>query len=214
MMKSNYKLLIFILNIFILFAGCENKLETGTDKQKFIENLKTAFSEETSASVKYLAYSKKAGEEGLGNVAKLFEAASKSEGILAKNFKELLEKSGDKAPEVKPEFAVKTTKENIDEAVKSGINKTVEIYPDYKKLSDILGEYGKEASKSYDFALRTIPKFKVYFEEALKSIDLKSTDKLASVYWVCPVCGNTVVSDKDTSKCSICKNEKEPWIKM
>jgi rubrerythrin len=88
------------------------------------------------------------------------------------------------------------------------------MYPDFKKLSDALGEYGSGASKSFDFAMRTEAKHKVFYEESLKAINEKTVDKLASVYWVCPVCGNTVTNEKDILKCSICKNEKEPWVKI
>jgi rubrerythrin len=88
------------------------------------------------------------------------------------------------------------------------------MYPEFKKLSDSMGEYGKEASRSFDFAMRTEAKHKVYYEESSKALDAKTVDKLYSTYWVCPVCGNTVVDQNDISKCSICKNEKEQWTKI
>jgi rubrerythrin len=219
-MKFRFIYLVSIMLVFVLFAGCGKKEEKGSDKvqdadkQKLVQNLKDAFTGETTASAKYEAYSKKAKEEGFDNIAKLFEAASKSESIHAKNHKAVLEKLGDKAPEVKPEFTVKTTKENIADAIKGETYETTTMYPEFKKLSDGLGDYGKDASRSFDFAMRTEAKHKVYYEEALKAIDAKTVDKLASVFWVCPICGNTVISDKDITKCSICKNEKEPWTKI
>jgi len=219
-MKSRFIYFISMIVVFVLFAGCGKKQETVTekvsdaDKQKLIKNLKDGFIGETTASAKYEAYSKKAGEEGFENIAKLFEAASKSESIHAKNHKGVLEKLGDKAPEVKPEFTVKTTKENLEDAVKGETYEANTMYPEFKKLSDALGDYGKDASESFDHAMRTEAKHKIFYEESLKAIDAKTVDKLASVYWVCPICGNTVISEKDILKCSICKNEKEPWIKI
>lgn len=219
-MKSRFIHIILTIMVFALFTSCGKKQETetgkvsDTDKQKLVKNLKDAFTGETTASAKYEAYSKKAKEEGFENIAKLFEAASKSEGIHAKNHKVVLEKLGEKAPEVKPEFTVKTTKENLEDAIKGEAYETDTMYPEFKKLSDALGEYGKGASRSFDFAMRTEAKHKVFYEEALKAIDSKTVDKLSSVYWVCPICGNTVTNEKDILKCSICKNEKEPWVKI
>jgi len=219
-MKFRFIYLISMIMVFALFAACGKKSETVTekvtdaDKQKLVKNLNDGFIGETTASAKYAAYSKKAREEGFENIAKLFEAASKSESIHAKNHKGVLEKLGEKAPEVKPEFTVKTTKENLEDAIKGETYETNTMYPEFKKLSDGLGEYGKEASRSFDFALRTEAKHKVFYEDALKALDAKTVDKLATTYWVCPICGNTVSSDKDIVKCSICKNEKEPWAKI
>jgi len=216
-MKFRFLYLIPMIMIFALLTGCGKKQETETvkvsdeNKQMLVKDLKDAFTGETTASAKYAAYSQKAREEGFENIAKLFEATSKSESIHAKNHKTVLEKLGEKAPEVKPEFTVKTTKENLEDAIKGETYEATTMYPGFKKLSDSMGDYGKDASKSFDFAMRTEAKHKVYYDESLKAIDSKTTDKLASVYWICPICGNTVNSEKDILKCSICKNEKEQW---
>ncbi len=216
-MKFRFIYFISMVMVFALFAGCGKKEETvkvaDADKQKLVKNLKDGFTGETTASAKYGAYSKKAKEEGFENIAKLFEAASKSESIHANNHKAVLEKLGEKAPEVKPEFTVKTTKENLEDAIKGETYEVTTMYPEFLKLSDALAEYGKEASKSFDYAMRTEAKHKVFYEEALKTIYAKGETPTVT-YWICPVCGNTVTSDKDILKCSICKNEKEPWTKI
>ncbi len=215
-MKFRFILYVSMIFIASMFSSCSKQQATVSeaDKQKLIKNLKDGFTGETTASAKYEAYSRKAKEEGFENIAKLFEAASKSESIHAKNHKAVLEKLGEKAPEVKPDFTVKTTKENIEDAIKGETYEVTTMYPEFKKLSDSMGEYGKEASRSFDFAMRTEAKHKVYYEESSKALDNKTTDKLYSTYWVCPVCGNTVVDQNDISKCSICKNEKEQWTKI
>ena len=215
-MKYRFIYFVSMVMVLALFAGCGKKQETVSevDKQKLVKNLKDGFTGETTASAKYAAYSKKAREEGFENIAKLFEAASKSESIHARNHKDVLVKLGYNAPEVKPEFTVKTTKENLEDAIKGETYETNTMYPDFMKLSDALGEYGSGASKSFEFAKETEAKHKVFYEESLKAIDAKTVDKLPTAYWVCPVCGNTVSSEKDILKCSICKNEKEPWAKI
>ena len=213
--------LIYFVSLFIMFAvlaGCGKKDEgpkvSDADKQKLTQHLKEAFTGETTASAKYEAYSKKAKEEGLDNIAKLFEAASKSEAIHANNHKKVLEKLGEKAPDVKPEFTVKTTKENLEDAIKGESYETSTMYPEFKRTSDGLAEYGKDASKSFDYAMRTEAKHKVFYEESLKAITDKTADKLPAAFWVCPICGNTVSNEADIKKCTICKNEKDPWVKI
>jgi rubrerythrin len=217
MNKSLIYLFSFIL-LFALISACGDKTQSpnisAADKQKLIKNLTDAYTSEITASAKYEAYSKKASEEGLENIAKLFAATSKSESIHAKNHKAVLEKLGEKAPDVKPEFAVKSTKENLEESIKGETYEAIVMYPDFKKLTDAIGEYAKEASKSFEYAMRSEVKHKLYYEESLNALMEKAVDKLPVNKWVCPVCGNTVISENDTQVCSICRNTKEPWIKI
>lgn len=217
-MQSRLIYLFSLVLIFAVIAGCGKKEETpkvsDADKQKLVKYLKDAFTGESNASAKYEAYSRKAKEEGFDNVAKLFDAASKSEAFHVKNHKAVLEKLGEKAPEVKPEFTVKTTKENLEDAIKGETHEATNMYPEFKKHADSMLEAGKDASGSFDYAMRTEAKHKVFYEDALKALDTKTVDKLPSAYWVCPVCGNTITNEADIKKCTICKNEKEPWVKI
>jgi len=57
---------------------------------KTIENLKSAFAGESQANRRYLAYSRKAEEEGLQQIAKLFRAAAEAETIHALNHLRIL----------------------------------------------------------------------------------------------------------------------------
>ena len=52
---------------------------------KSIENLMAAFAGESQANRKYLAFAKKADEDGFPNIARLFRAAAKSETFHAHN---------------------------------------------------------------------------------------------------------------------------------
>ena len=183
-------------------------------KQKLIKNLKDAFTGETTASAKYEAYCKKAKEEGYELIAKLFEAASKSESIHARNHKKVIEKLGEKVPDVKPEYTVKTTRENILNAIEGEAYEITTMYPEFIKLAESLGEYGAGATQTFIYAMETEVKHKQYYEEALKTLDAKTADKLYSNYWICPICGNTVTDEKDILKCEICENEKVKWTKI
>ena len=70
------------------------------------ENLKEAFAGESQANRKYLAFAKKAEEEGYRQVAKLFRAAAEAETVHAHNHLRVLK-------------GIKTTKENIQEAIQA-----------------------------------------------------------------------------------------------
>src|SRR5512142_1777884 len=87
-------------------------------RTKTIDDLEAAFTGETTASAKYAAYAKKAAEEGFNKVSKLFEAASKSESIHAANHKAVMEQLGVTVPKVDPKFEVKSTVENLQDAIK------------------------------------------------------------------------------------------------
>lgn len=105
---------ILLLTLIVLFAlmGCNQSKPVKT-----IENLKTGIKGEATASAKYAAFAQKASEEGYNTIAKLFEAASKSESIHAANHRKVLEGLGEKMEEFTPEFEVKTTAENLQAAI-------------------------------------------------------------------------------------------------
>ena len=72
-----------------------------------LDNLQAAFDGESNASARYLAFSRKAAEEGYGQVSSLFKAAARAEEIHAANHAVVIKKLGGvpkadvKAPEVK-----------------------------------------------------------------------------------------------------------------
>ena len=68
------------------------------------ENLKEAFAGESQANRKYLAFAKKAEEDGYPQVAKLFRAAAEAETVHAHNHLRVLQ-------------GVRGTRENLQEAI-------------------------------------------------------------------------------------------------
>jgi len=174
-----------------------------------IQNLKDAFKGETTASAKYAAFSKRAKEEGFLNISKLFEATSHSEKIHANNHKKVLDKLGEKPGDVTPEFEVKTTKENLRDAIAGETYEITTMYPDFIKAAkeaDI-----KAAVETFDFAYRTEKKHKFIYENTLKALDAGTESESPAVYYVCPICGNTF-DTKVPDKCGICSEPKEKFI--
>ena len=96
-----------------------------------LDNLQAAFNGESNANAKYLAFSKKAAEEGYGQVASLFKAAARAEEIHAANHAVVIKKLGGvpKADVKTPE--VKTTSENLKVAISGETYERDTMYPEF-----------------------------------------------------------------------------------
>ena len=97
------------------------------------ENLKAAFAGESQANRKYLAFAKKADEEGFTQVAKLFRAAAEAETVHAHNH--LRELGG-----------IRSTKENLEEAVNGEVFEFQKMYPEMIAAAKSEGNKGAETS--------------------------------------------------------------------
>jgi rubrerythrin len=178
-------------------------------KTKATNDLLDAFKGESTASAKYAAFSKKAEQEGYHSVAMLFKAASTAEMIHAGNHKVALEESGIKAPSVNPEFTVKSTRENLEDAIKGETYEATTMYPEFLKDANSAGN--QMALISLNYAYQTELKHRVFYEKALAALLNNSAKSLPVVYYVCPVCGNTY--DKMPEKrCSICMTGVEKFL--
>ncbi len=203
----------------MIIAGMAIIMSCGTKKpaeevviKKTIENLKAAIKGETTASAKYAAYAEKAKEEGFAEVAVLFQAASKSEEIHAKNHTAVLTKQGFTMDEFKPEFVVKTTKENLEDALKGEKYEVETMYPDFIKTAD--ADTVGEASNSFSWAMRVEQIHANYYQTALDCIATKDFSKMAKEYMVCTTCGNTFEAGKIDEFCNICGTAKEKYISV
>ena len=174
-----------------------------------IQNIKSAITGETTASAKYAAYSKKAKKEGLTKVALLFEAASKSENIHANNHRAVLEQLGEKMDKITPKFEVKSTKENLEDAVKGESYEVATMYPDFIKAANDEGV--NIAMISFNYAYQTEKKHKAMYENALEKLNSGKEYELSSLYMVCPTCGNTYDSQAP-KRCGISMTPKERFL--
>ncbi|MEI6752225.1 MAG: ferritin family protein [Paludibacter sp.] len=199
------KSLLFIMSLVILaFVGCQPK------PVKTIENLKAGIKGETTASAKYKAFADKAREEKLDTIAKLFDAASKSESIHAANHTKVLEALGVKMDEFKPEFEVKTTGENLQAAIDGETYEVSTMYPDF--IASATTEKVEKAVKSFTWAIDTEKKHAEFYKKALEALKLHKQNTLAFEYVVCPVCGNTYEKASMDKNCSFCQTSSEKFI--
>ena len=199
------KKLLFVLSSVLILAACSQ-----IKPVKTIENLKAGIKGETTASAKYAAFAEKAKAEGHDTIAKLFEAASKAESIHAANHRKVLESLGEKMESFKPEFEVKTTKENLEAAIDGETYETKTMYPQF--LTYAKTEKVTKAVKSFNWAFDTEKKHLAFYQKALAALESKTENTLAYNYYVCPVCGNTYDKATVDEKCAFCGTLKDKFI--
>lgn len=158
------------------------------------KNLLEAFTGESQANRKYLAFAKKADDEGFKQAAKLFRAAAEAETIHAHNH--LRELKG-----------IKSTKENLGEALDGETHEFKSMYPDM--IEEARAEGAQGALRSFQFANDVEKIHAGLYKKALDS--LGSNEDVD--YWVCKVCGNTV-ENEPPDECPVCKAKKAAFYKV
>jgi rubrerythrin len=163
---------------------------------KTSENLKHAFAGESQANRRYLAFAKKAESEGLPQIAKLFKAAAYAETVHALNHINVLGE-------------VKSTAENLKQAVSGETFEFDEMYPGYIEVAKEEGN--KKAVWSFDVANKVEKIHAGLFSKAIQALADK---KVATTdYYVCEVCGNTVEGSAP-DVCPICGAPKQKFKKI
>ena len=160
------------------------------------ENLKAAFAGESQANRLYLAFAKKAEEEGYTQAAKLFKAAAEAETIHALNH-------------VRITGQVKPTIDNLGTAISGETYEFKKMYPEF--LAAAQQEDNKQAAWSFDVASKVEQAHANLFKKAIDAMkNKKEMEKID--YYVCSVCGNTV-EGSPPEKCPICGSPKEKFFK-
>lgn len=199
--------LLSVVLLLTIFALTAFTAVPDTGKAATIANLQAAFNGESNAHARYLAFAKKAEAEGYGEVASLFRAAAKAEDIHANNHAVVIKKLG-ATPEAKIETPdVKSTKENLEAAIKGETYERDTMYPQFLKQAREVRN--TDAIQTFNFAKTAEAEHAKLYTEALKNLDkLKGTK--AKNYFVCNVCGYTVAK-VDFSKCPSCFSPKEKY---
>lgn len=161
------------------------------------ENLKDAFAGESQANRKYLAYAKKAEDEGFKQAARLFRAAAESETVHANAMLRLM-------------GAVKLTRDNLQDAIDGEGYEFREMYP--KFADEAKAEGNNAAAMIFRFLAEVEEVHHGLYEDALKSVGANS-DAAAARVFVCGVCGNTVLGEPP-DKCPVCGSPKAAFAEV
>jgi rubrerythrin len=177
---------------------------------KTMENMQASYKGEVTATAKYAAFAKRAEQDGFHNVALLYNAISASENIHATNHKAVITDGGQTVPVIKPEFTVKSTKENLDKDINGEAYEAKTMYPLFLKTAETAGN--DMAYLSLNYAMKTEKKHKFFFEQALGDINTKTLNSLPHTYFVCPACGNTYTTAP--KHCDFSLTDREKFMKF
>ena len=123
------------------------------------ENLKAAFAGESQANRMYLAFAKKAEEEGFPQIAKLFKAAAQAETVHALNHLRVMGQ-------------VKSTTDNLGTAVSGETYEFKKMYPEF--IEEAKKEGNKPAQISFDYANKVEQIHAALYQKALDALKNKT----------------------------------------
>lgn len=158
-----------------------------------IENLKDAFAGESQANQKYLAFAKKAEQEGFANIARLFRAAAAAESIHAEGHLKAMDGIG-------------STVENLKAAVAGETYEFTEMYPPMIEQAEAEAH---KAKRMFGFASAAEAVHAKLYQMALEAA--QQGKDLEVEFYLCPVCGYIEIG-KPSERCPICGNPPERFV--
>ena len=158
------------------------------------QDLKDAFAGESQANRKYLAFAKKADQEGYAQVAKLFRAAADAETVHAHAHLRVL-------------GGINATAANLQEAISGETYEFSKMYPEM--IKDATQEGFDPALRSFTYANEVE---KVHADLYRKALDNLGKN-VAVDYYVCQVCGNTIEGEPD-GPCEVCASPASVFRKI
>lgn len=164
---------------------------------KTIEDLKVAFAGESQANRRYLAFAKKADDEGLPQIAKLFRAVAAAETVHANSLFRALD-------------GVKSTLENLQEAVKGENYEVQTMYPEF--IQEAEAESLKRAATSFRWAWEVEKLHEALYRKTLATLEAGQAPQDVD-YYVCPVCGYTHEGPLE-GKCPVCGTPTSRYEKI
>ena len=161
------------------------------------ENLQEAFAGESQANRTYLAFAKKADEDGFPQVAKLFRAAADSETVHAlAHFKVM--------------GNVKSTVDNLKASAHGENYEHTSMYPGF--IEQAKAEANKEAQSSFYYAMQVEVLHEELYNKALKAVS-GGSDLPGKDMHVCQFCGY-VAEGEAPKRCPVCGRPAEMFKKV
>lgn len=159
-------------------------------------NLKEAFAGESQANRKYMAFAKKAEQEGFVNVARLFRTAAEAETIHAMGHLNAMD-------------AIKSTADNLRAAIAGETYEYTEMYP--PMLTQAQTENHK-AKRMFGYAVEAEAVHAELYKLALETVS-QGKDLAETKFYLCPVCGHIEAGNPPTT-CPICGIKGEKYVQV
>ncbi|MDA8165053.1 MAG: rubrerythrin family protein [Desulfobacteraceae bacterium] len=158
------------------------------------QNLKEAFAGESQANRRYLAFAKKAEQEGYTQVAKLFRAAAEAETIHA-------------LAHLRTMKGVGSTAENLKAAIAGETFEFTKMYP--AMIEAARAEGHQLAERFFTWANEVEKVHAELYQKALATLESPE----AADYHVCTACGHTVAGEPPDT-CPVCGAKKSAYRKV
>jgi rubrerythrin len=159
-------------------------------------NLKDAFAGESQANRKYLAFSRKAEQEGFKNVARLFRTAAEAETIHALGHLQALNGVG-------------STVDNLRAAVAGETYEHTEMYPPMLQQAQ---QDNHKAARMFGYALKAEAVHARLYQMALEAV-AQGKDLSETGFFLCPVCGHIELG-QPPAECPICGAKGERFLNL
>jgi len=157
-------------------------------------NLKDAFAGESQANRKYLAFARKAEQDGFANVARLFRTAAEAETIHALGHFSAM-------------GGVGSTADNLRAAFEGETYEYTEMYP--PMLQQAIAD-DHRAKRMFGYAMKAEAVHARLYQMALDAV-AQGRDLAESKFYLCPVCGHIELGTPPAS-CPICGAKGEKFV--
>jgi len=159
-------------------------------------NLKDAFAGESQANRKYLAFARKAEQEGFSNVARLFRAAAEAETIHALGHFSAM-------------GGVGSTADNLRAAVAGETYEYTQMYPPMLQQAIADDHRGK---RMFGYAMKAEAIHAKLYQMALEAVS-QGRDLAETHFYLCPVCGHIELGTPPAT-CPICGTKAEKFVEV
>jgi rubrerythrin len=160
------------------------------------KNLAEAFAGESQANRKYLAFAKRAEQDGFPNVARLFRTTAEAETIHAHGHLSAMD-------------GVRATAENLKAAVAGETHEFKEMYPPMLQQAEAEGH---KAKRMFGYAVKAEAVHAKLYAMALEAVE-KGVDLATAEFYLCPICGHIELG-KAPEKCPICGARAEKFVRV
>ena len=144
-----------------------------------------------------MAFAKRAAQEGLPQIAKLFRAAAQAETVHALAHLQAMN-------------GVRSTAENLQEAIADERFGSQNVYPRF--IAAAMDEGAQRAMLSFSSAMEVEKVHHKLYIEALTHVKSGEDMRPESIY-VCSVCGNTVMGHPP-EKCPVCGASEDKFTEV
>ena len=160
------------------------------------DNMKVAFAGESQANQKYLAFARKAEQDGFPNVAKLFRTTAEAERIHAEGHFKAME-------------GVASTAANLQAAIGGETYEFAEMYP---PMLDQAKRDSHKAARMFGYATEAEAVHAKLYAMALEAVKNGKDLSVGEIY-LCPVCGH-IEFGTPPEKCPICGTLASKYVKL